>query len=66
MQVMKVVGTEEETIIKPAIREAKNNNILAVVLIVPMLFCQGHHDKFDAVLAMYHDQGLIPLSISYR
>lgn len=23
-------------------------------------FARGHYDKFDAVLAMYHDQGLIP------
>ena len=23
-------------------------------------FARGHQDKFDAVLAMYHDQGLIP------
>ena len=23
-------------------------------------FARGNHEKFDAVLAMYHDQGLIP------
>jgi 4-hydroxythreonine-4-phosphate dehydrogenase len=56
-----LVGTEEETIIKPAIREAKNNNILAVgPYSADAFFARKHYDKFDAVLAMYHDQGLIP------
>jgi len=56
-----LVGSEEETIIKPAIREAKNNNILAVgPYSADAFFARRHHEKFDAVLAMYHDQGLIP------
>lgn len=56
-----LIGNEEETIIKPAIREAKNNNILAVgPYSADAFFARRHHDKFDAVLAMYHDQGLIP------
>ncbi|MDP4264002.1 MAG: 4-hydroxythreonine-4-phosphate dehydrogenase PdxA [Bacteroidota bacterium] len=56
-----LVGSEEETIIKPAIREAKNNNILAVgPYSADAFFARRQHEKFDAVLAMYHDQGLIP------
>jgi len=56
-----LVGNEEETIIKPAIREAKNNNILAVgPYSADAFFARRHQEKFDAVLAMYHDQGLIP------
>lgn len=56
-----LVGTEEDQIIKPAIKEAKNNNILAVgPYSADAFFARRHHDKFDAVLAMYHDQGLIP------
>src|SRR5258706_14866360 len=56
-----LVGNEEETIIKPAIREAKNNNILAVgPYSADAFFARRHFEKFDAVLAMYHDQGLIP------
>ena len=56
-----LVGNEEETIIKPAIREAKNNNILAVgPYSADAFFARRHYEKFDAVLAMYHDQGLIP------
>lgn len=56
-----LVGNEEETIIKPAIKQAKNNTILAVgPYSADAFFARGHYDKFDAVLAMYHDQGLIP------
>ncbi len=56
-----VIGNEEETIIKPAIKEAKNNNILAVgPYSADAFFARRSFDKFDAVLAMYHDQGLIP------
>jgi 4-hydroxythreonine-4-phosphate dehydrogenase len=56
-----LVGNEEETIIKPAIREAKNNNILAVgPYSADAFFARRSFEKFDAVLAMYHDQGLIP------
>ncbi len=56
-----LIGKEEETIIKPAIQEAKNNNILAFgPYSADAFFARGQHEKFDAVLAMYHDQGLIP------
>jgi 4-hydroxythreonine-4-phosphate dehydrogenase len=56
-----LVGNEEETIIKPAIKEAKNNNILAVgPYSADAFFARRQFEKFDAVLAMYHDQGLIP------
>jgi len=56
-----LIGNEEETIIKPAVREAKNNNLLVVgPYSADAFFARRHHEKFDAVLAMYHDQGLIP------
>lgn len=56
-----LIGTEEEQIIKPAIKEAKNNNIIAVgPYSADAFFARGYHSRFDAVLAMYHDQGLIP------
>ncbi len=56
-----LVGNEEETIIRPAIKEAKNNNMLVVgPYSADAFFARRQHDKFDAVLAMYHDQGLIP------
>lgn len=56
-----LVGNEEETIIKPAISQAKNENILALgPYSADAFFARGEYQKFDAVLAMYHDQGLIP------
>ncbi len=56
-----LIGNEEETIIKPAIREAKNNNMLVVgPYSADAFFARRQFESFDAVLAMYHDQGLIP------
>ncbi|MCW3109556.1 MAG: 4-hydroxythreonine-4-phosphate dehydrogenase [Segetibacter sp.] len=56
-----LIGKEEQTIIKPAIKEAKNNNLLVFgPYSADAFFARAQHEKFDAVLAMYHDQGLIP------
>jgi 4-hydroxythreonine-4-phosphate dehydrogenase len=56
-----LIGNEEETIIKPAVKEAKNNNMLVTgPFSADAFFARSYHQKYDAVLAMYHDQGLIP------
>ncbi len=56
-----LIGKEEEEQIKPAIKEAKQNNVLAFgPYSADAFFARGSHEKFDGVLAMYHDQGLIP------
>lgn len=55
-----LVGNEEETIIKPAIKEAKQNMMVFGPYSADAFFARGQYEKFDAVLAMYHDQGLIP------
>ena len=56
-----LIGTEEEEIIKPAIKEAKQRNMLVMgPFSADAFFARGQYHKFDAVLAMYHDQGLIP------
>jgi len=56
-----LIGNEEEMVIKPAIKEAKNNNILVTgPFSADAFFARNYQKKFDAVLAMYHDQGLIP------
>lgn len=56
-----LIGNEEETIIQPAIKEAKNNNMLVIgPYSADAFFARRSYDRFDAVLAMYHDQGLIP------
>ncbi|MEO9004041.1 MAG: 4-hydroxythreonine-4-phosphate dehydrogenase PdxA [Ginsengibacter sp.] len=57
-----LIGSEEEEIIKPAIKEAKHHNMIIMgPFSADAFFARGYHNKFDAVLAMYHDQGLIPL-----
>ncbi|MBE7173829.1 MAG: 4-hydroxythreonine-4-phosphate dehydrogenase PdxA [Williamsia sp.] len=57
-----LIGSEEETIITPAINEFKQNHNVIVrgPFSADAFFARGQHEKFDAVLAMYHDQGLIP------
>ena len=56
-----LIGKEEIEIIKPTIKEARNNNMLAFgPYSADAFFARGEYEKFDAVLAMYHDQGLIP------
>jgi 4-hydroxythreonine-4-phosphate dehydrogenase len=56
-----VIGNEEKDVIIPAIKQAEK---LGIICVGPYpadgLFGSGNFSKFDAVLAMYHDQGLIP------
>lgn len=56
-----LLGTEEQEVIIPAIQSAKYENILAFgPFAADGFFGSGAYRKFDAVLAMYHDQGLAP------
>ncbi len=56
-----LLGEEEEKIIKPAIVEAGKNKVLAFgPFPADGFFAAAGYDKYDAVLAMYHDQGLVP------
>lgn len=56
-----LLGEEEEKIIKPAIRELKDQNKYVFgPYPADGFFGMMHQQKFDGVLAMYHDQGLIP------
>ena len=56
-----LIGTEEEEIIKPALEEARKNGIMALgPFPADGFFGSDAYLKFDAILAMYHDQGLAP------
>ncbi|UXX79181.1 4-hydroxythreonine-4-phosphate dehydrogenase PdxA [Reichenbachiella carrageenanivorans] len=56
-----LLGSEEIDIIRPAIEEFKSKGqIVMGPYPADGFFGSGEHHKFDAVLAMYHDQGLIP------
>ena len=63
-----VIGNEEIEIIAPAIRELSDNGVLAFGPFPADSFFQPEKYKsFDAVLAMYHDQGLAPFkTIAYE
>lgn len=56
-----LLGREEMAEIGPAITDAQGEGISAYgPYSADGFFGAGEHRKFDAVLAMYHDQGLIP------
>ena len=55
-----LIGREDEDIIKPAIKDAKHQMLVFGPYSADAFFARGYHNRFDAVLAMYHDQGLIP------
>ncbi|MFP4448345.1 MAG: 4-hydroxythreonine-4-phosphate dehydrogenase PdxA [Bacteroidales bacterium] len=56
-----VIGDEEEKIILPAIQKAKDEDIYAFGPYPADSFLGTNNiSKFDAILAMYHDQGLAP------
>ncbi|MCU0641148.1 MAG: 4-hydroxythreonine-4-phosphate dehydrogenase PdxA [Candidatus Margulisbacteria bacterium] len=57
-------GREEEKIIKPAVDEARRFGIDVRGPISPdAIFNLANAGVFDLVVAMYHDQGLIPLKL---
>ncbi len=56
-----LLGDEEERIIYPAVRKAVNEGIMAFgPFSTDGFFGLGNYNRFDVVLAMYHDQGLAP------
>ena len=55
------IGKEDKETVRPAVEAAKEAGILAMgPYPADGFFGSGNFRKFDAVLAMYHDQGLIP------
>ena len=56
-----VIGEEEEKVIRPVVIEAKKKGVLAMgPYPADGFFGSSQYRKFDGILAMYHDQGLIP------
>ncbi|MFH1778251.1 MAG: 4-hydroxythreonine-4-phosphate dehydrogenase PdxA [Candidatus Omnitrophota bacterium] len=59
-----VLGWEEIKIISPAVIEAKKMKIDAAgPYPSDSLFYKAYRKEFDAVVSMYHDQGLVPLKM---
>ena len=56
-----LLGKEEQEIIQPAIVEAYEDGVLAFgPFAADGFFASGQFKNYDAILAMYHDQGLAP------
>ncbi|SHI64304.1 4-hydroxythreonine-4-phosphate dehydrogenase [Arenibacter nanhaiticus] len=56
-----VIGKEDEEVMKPAIEELiKEGHLVFGPYSADSFFGSDNYTKFDAILAAYHDQGLIP------
>ncbi|MFV8324543.1 4-hydroxythreonine-4-phosphate dehydrogenase PdxA [Flavobacterium sp. ZS1P14] len=56
-----VIGTEDDLIIKPALKKIFDKGTLVFgPFAADGFFGSNQYDKYDAVIATYHDQGLIP------
>ncbi|HOU98639.1 MAG TPA: 4-hydroxythreonine-4-phosphate dehydrogenase PdxA [Bacteroidales bacterium] len=59
-----LIGKEEQNEIIPAIKQARDEKIMAMgPYPADGFFASLTYKKFDAILAMYHDQGLSPFKI---
>ena len=58
-----VIGNEEENIIHPVIQKLYDEGILVFGTYSADSFFVSDYKHFDAVIAPYHDQGLIPFKI---
>ncbi|MGB1268789.1 MAG: 4-hydroxythreonine-4-phosphate dehydrogenase PdxA [Flavobacteriaceae bacterium] len=56
-----VIGKEDDEVLKPAIDALYNNKVMVFgPYAADSFFGSNNYKKFDAVIASYHDQGLIP------
>lgn len=56
-----VIGSEDDTILRPALDNIRRNGKLVFgPYAADSFFGSGNFKNFDAILATYHDQGLIP------
>ncbi len=59
-----LLGTQDAKQIAPAVRRVRARGLDVVgPLPADTLFARHRHGEFDAVAAMYHDQGLIPVKL---
>jgi 4-hydroxythreonine-4-phosphate dehydrogenase len=59
-----LIGDEDQRFVKPAVEKAFGENILAFgPYPADGFFGSGSFKEFDGILAMYHDQGLIPFKL---
>lgn len=59
-----LIGNEEEEIIIPAIEESSNNGMLIYgPFSADGFFGSASHKNYDGILAMYHDQAMLPFKL---
>ena len=58
-----LLGVEEQDVIAPALAEAVGDAVLSGPLVPDAAFRDAVDGKYDAMVAMYHDQGLIPVKL---
>ncbi len=56
-----VIGKEDDHVVKPALKKLFEEGVLVFgPFSADSFFGSGQYEKYDAVIAAYHDQGLIP------
>jgi len=56
-----VIGDEDDTVLRPALDNIRNNGKMVFgPYAADSFFGSGNYKNFDAIIASYHDQGLIP------
>jgi 4-hydroxythreonine-4-phosphate dehydrogenase len=59
-----LIGNEDDAIIRPAVQKAFDRNIMAFgPYPADGFFGSSGFRQFDGILAMYHDQGMIPFKL---
>jgi 4-hydroxythreonine-4-phosphate dehydrogenase len=59
-----VIGSEDETVLRPAVEDARGRGIeISGPWPGDTVFVRAARGEFDAVIACYHDQGLIPVKL---
>jgi 4-hydroxythreonine-4-phosphate dehydrogenase len=59
-----LLGTEEERVLKPAVAAARGRGVgIDGPFPGDTVFVRASRGEFDAVIACYHDQGLIPVKL---
>ncbi|VAX32490.1 4-hydroxythreonine-4-phosphate dehydrogenase [hydrothermal vent metagenome] len=62
-----IFGGEEQSAIIPALEAAQKKGIqVEGPFSADALFIRGQFDAYDAVIAMYHDQGMIPIKMDSK
>jgi len=56
-----VIGSEDDTLLKPTLKKIFDKGTLVFgPFPADSFFGSNHYEKYDAIIAAYHDQGLIP------